>query len=92
MKAGLESQDFEGAVSHLNSANQNRYRDIFTELGSELSTIAQNMQDIQLIYVRGKTAKYRIRKNEIYGGQNMTITYYIYFVKDENGRWSIDSF
>ena len=50
------------------------------------------MQDIQLVYVNDSVAKYRIRKNELYGGQMMTITYYIYFARDENGFWFIDKF
>ena len=50
------------------------------------------MQNIQLIYVKDNVAKYRIKKNEVYGGQTFDITYYIYFVVDEDGIWKIEIF
>jgi PKD repeat protein len=92
MKTRLAYQDVEGAIVYITSNSQARYREIFTALGSGLPEIVQNMQDIQHVYVNDRIAKYRIRKNETYGGQMMTITYYIYFVIDGNGIWTIDKF
>jgi hypothetical protein len=92
MKGKLESQDIEGAVGYFNTQSQDRYREIFTALSSVLPGMAHDMQDIQLVYVNDNTAKYRIRKNETYGGQTMAITYYIYFTRNDNGLWTIDSF
>jgi len=57
-----------------------------------LPELAQNMQAIQLIYAHDNIAKFRIRKNELYGGQMVMFTYYIYFVRNTNGIWSIDKF
>jgi hypothetical protein len=37
-------------------------------------------------------AKYRIRRDEMHGGQTIPITYYIYFTKDSNGAWVLGSF
>jgi hypothetical protein len=51
--------------------------------------IVEDMQDIELIYIEGSVAKYRIRKNELYGGEMLTITYYLYFIIDEDGLWKI---
>ncbi|MFZ5954927.1 MAG: hypothetical protein ACOYT4_00730 [Nanoarchaeota archaeon] len=56
---------------------------------------ASEMQEggqIQLIYLKDNEAKYRIRREQLIDGQSETITYYIYFVKDENGLWKIDRF
>jgi hypothetical protein len=92
MKTKLGTQDIEGAIGYFSANSQDRYREIFSTLSSGLPAIVEDMQDIQLIYVNDNTAKYRIRKNELYGGQMMTITYYIYFTKNPNGSWSIDKF
>lgn len=92
MKGKLANQDVISAVNYFNSASQQLYRDIFTALNAQLPQLVQEMQDIQLIYVRNNTAKYRIVKNEMYGGQTLSITYYIYFALDANGVWKIIKF
>ena len=92
MKTKLANQDVEGAVSYFVSTSQERYRDIFTALSTGLPALVQNMHDIQLIYLKNNAAKYRIRKNELYGGQTLTITYYIYFEVDNSGIWRIGLF
>jgi len=61
-------------------------------LGQQLTPLVQDMQSIQIIYARNGIAKYRIRKSELYGGQVITLTYYIYFSKDKEGLWRIDKF
>jgi hypothetical protein len=54
--------------------------------------LATQMQDISWIcYVNG-LAKYRIRQNHEISGQVVTITYYIYFSRDENGLWLIERY
>ena len=50
------------------------------------------MQDIEQVYVVESVAKYRIRRVQLYGGQLLTFTYYIYFTQDTSGLWSIESF
>jgi len=92
MKINLANQDITSAVSYFNSASQQLYNDLFTVANAQLPQLVQEMQDIQLIYVRNGTAKYRIIKNEIYGGQTLAITYYIYFALDESGMWKIAKF
>ena len=92
MKNKLASQDIANAVTYFNSGSQQLYNDLFTALNAQLPQLVQEMQDIQLIYVRNGTAKYRIIKNEIYGGQALAITYYIYFALDDRGLWKIVKF
>lgn len=65
---------------------------MFQLLANGLPNIATSMQEIQLIYLRGDIAKYRIRREQNIKGTPQTITYYIYFVRDENGIWKIESF
>ncbi len=92
MKTKLAAQDIEGAVGYFNSPSQDRYRQIFQALTSALPDLVQNMQDIQLIYAYKDVVKYRIRRDELYGGQMMTITYYIYFARNEKGLWRIEKY
>jgi Glucodextranase, domain B/Bacterial Ig domain len=92
MKAALTRNDIEAAVRLFAESQQPRYRTVFGALASTIAQVAGDMQDIQLIYAIGGEAKYRIRRQQTYGGQPMTFTYYIYFVQDGTGLWVIDSF
>lgn len=89
MKEALMNQDVDGAVEYFSSVNQQLYRETYTALIDRLPDIAQMMQEIELIYVQNNTAKYRIKKTELYGGSTYTFTYYIYFTRDSNGIWRI---
>lgn len=89
MKDCLVEQDIEGALNYYLEESQQLYRDIYTAFLDQLPQVAQEMQDIQLIYAESNTAKYRLREEEMYGGTMETITYYIYFVLDKDGLWKI---
>ena len=88
MKENLAAGNIEGALNYFSEGSKEKYREIFTLLGDRLPTLANNMQDIELIYVRGDIAKYRIHRLQY----EQQITYYIYFGKDEDGYWKINSF
>lgn len=92
MRDGLRHGNIEKALNYFHSGSQAKYKEIFQLLNTELSVITANMQDIQLIYMKGDIAKYRIRREQMIKGVLQTITYYIYFVRDENGLWKIESF
>ncbi|MBI4697893.1 MAG: hypothetical protein HY758_03010 [Nitrospirae bacterium] len=89
MKTALASQDVAGAVGYFTDETKQTYSEILTVLSDQLPQLVQNMQDIQLIYSTNNAAKYRIRRNENYNGQTITITYYIYFSRDKDGIWKI---
>mgnify|MGYP000246035410 CR=1 FL=1 len=89
MKAALANQDIQSAINYFYEGSKELYRDIYTAIYDKLPQLIQDMKDIEWIYVEDNLAKYRIRKNEVYGGQNLIITYYIYFEKDEYGLWKI---
>jgi YVTN family beta-propeller protein len=89
MKDFLVEQDIEGALNYYLEESKQLYRDIYTAFFDQLPQLTQEMQDIQLIYLKSNTVKYRLRENEMYGRTMETITYYIYFVMDEDGLWKI---
>ena len=89
MRTALASQDVEEALTYYSEETKLIYNDLFNALYSYLPQIAQEMQGIQLIYAKNNTAKYRMRQDELYGGRNITLTYYIYFVIDRDGVWKI---
>jgi YVTN family beta-propeller protein len=89
MKNYLVKQDIAKALNYYLDESKQLYEGIYTAFYDQLPQIAQEMQDIQLIYVKNNTAKYRLKENELYGGKTETITYYIYFVVDKDGLWKI---
>jgi len=88
IKEAMISKDVSKATGYFIDHAQERYSGIFTALGDRLPQVVQDMQTISMIYLRNGVAKYRIRRTEAAG----EITYYIYFVKDENGLWKIQQF
>jgi len=89
MKTAMTIMDVPKATSFFLPESQERYSGIFTALGDSLPQVAQNMQDIQMIYLEGNVAQYRIRKFGPFG----LITFYIYFIRDGNdGIWRIQQF
>ena len=92
MKKSLASNDINEALSNFMEESRALYSDIFNALQTQLPQIVQGMQDIQLVYLKNGFAKYRMRKNELYGGQILTITYYVYFAVDTKGVWKIYKF
>ncbi|MBI5099609.1 MAG: hypothetical protein HZB30_10270 [Nitrospirae bacterium] len=93
MKVKLENQDVDGAVGYIDEQSRDRYRTVLNALIiSRLPQIASGMESIQLIYIDGSIAKYRIRRTETHNGQPYTVTYYIYFNIGSDGIWRIDKF
>jgi hypothetical protein len=90
MRTALANQHFDTAVNYFIEETKPHYHDIFIALDAQMPQIAEDMEDIQRIYVRGNGAKYRIRKDESYDGQMIAITHYIYFSVDNDGLWKID--
>ena len=84
----MTNKDVEKAGSYFADWTKERYTGIFSALEDRLPQIAQEMQNIGMIYLIDRVAKYRIRRTEGAG----EITYYIYFVRDENGLWKIQQF
>jgi hypothetical protein len=92
MKQALICGNIEGAMAYYQKAVHEKYNAIYTALGSELTTLIQQMNDISPIVFYDVLAKYRIRQDHDINGQMITITYYIYFSKDEKGLWRIENY
>jgi hypothetical protein len=88
MKVALAEMNVEGAVATFLGSSRERFRYIFTTLLSSLPDIAAAMRSIEMISLEGGVAEYRIKRMENVG----EVTYYIYFVLDENGVWKIQQF
>ncbi len=89
MKTAMASQNIEQAVGCFLSDTQKDYRDIFNALTDTLPQIVQGMQEIEPVYYEENGAQYRIKRHEVIQGSEYDMTYYIYFMKDENGIWKI---
>jgi len=92
MKESFGAGDVQKALGFFHSGSRSDYEDIFGALGTRLPGIAAEMREIEPIYLEGKLAKYRIKREESVKGQKHDITYYVYFLKDSNGLWQIESF
>jgi len=92
MKEALGTGDVQKALGFFHSGARSDYEDIFDALGTRLTVIAAGMREIEPVYFESKVAKYRIKREETVRGQTYDITYYVYFLKDLNGLWQIQSF
>jgi len=92
MRGELISGDVSKALQYFAEGSKEKYQEIFNLLSDKLPTLAAEMQDIQLLYLKDTTAKYRVRRKQIINSQQATVTYYIYFTMDENGLWKIVQF
>jgi hypothetical protein len=92
MKSALIAGDNQKALGCFHGGTKSNYDEIFSALGTTLPGIASAMGEISPVYHRDRISKYRIRREEVVQGQTYNITYYIYFVKDSNGLWQIESF
>jgi hypothetical protein len=88
MKDALRQGNIERAINFFSIDARERYRGIFSAVVSQLSNIAAGMGPIQFISLDNGVAKYRIRRQESAG----EITYYIFFVVDQDGIWRIKQF
>ncbi len=89
LKAALERNDIDGALEFIYPTQRPRYRAIYTAIGAQLSQIARDMEDIQLIVLRDRQATYRLQRTELVGGQPQRVTYYVELIQDMRGIWRI---
>jgi len=92
MKTALVAGDVQEALKNHHGAFKDRYESIYSLIGAGISTLAQQMEDIEVIFAEGKRAKYAISRHHDIDGQIVTITYFIYFSKDGTGLWKIERY
>jgi len=92
MKQRLAGGATESALEYFSNRTRDRYRVIFNELSHRVPEIVARMEGIEMILCRDDGAEYRIHRTHIVNVQPVTITYSIFFARDENGLWKIDRF
>jgi hypothetical protein len=92
MKAALTMTDIEGALRYFVPSQQVRYRAIFTALSDQLSQLAVAMEEITLVELLGRQAQYRIPRMQLWGGELVRVSYYLFFVLGDDGIWRIRDF
>jgi hypothetical protein len=92
MKQRLAGGEIEAALEYFSSRSRDRYRMIFWEIARRLPEIVSRMEDIELILCRDDAAEYRINRIHVVSGQPVSISYSIFFGRDEKGLWKIDKF
>lgn len=88
MKSALSNGNAMIAANSFSAATKEKYQTIFSGISGSLSSMAAEMRPIELISVGARTALYRIKRAE--DGNDMT--YFIYFLQDEDGLWKILQF
>lgn len=91
MKAKIASLDVEGAVMHFATVLQQEYREAFTEVGTALPALNNEMNPIELVYVSDGLAKCRMFRTEEVLGQMQPIEFVVYYIM-ENGIWKLRDF
>ena len=92
MKAALIDGDVDRALEYHHEDTRERYSAIYFALGSDLPMLVQQMRAISPIVFEENRAKYRILQEHLVERQTVTIAYYIYFSRDENGIWKIEKY
>jgi hypothetical protein len=92
MKAAIMAKDIEGALVFLSPAQRPRYRSLFSSLGGQVTNMANELGDIQVMTFSENQAKCRLYRREPYSGRQMAMTNYVQFIRDEAGSWLIQEF
>ncbi len=92
MKKHLINKNIDKAIIHFTLRSRNDYKQMYTAIGDKLPEIAKNMGNIELITIKGGSAKYRLRRKQMIKGKEHEITYYVYFVIDYDDKWRIERF
>ena len=88
MRQGLAQNDIDSAVKYFSQFSKENYREMFTILSHSLIQIAQELDDIQFIQMMKNSVEYDIRITR----DGDEYSFYLLFVKDEDGLWKIRSF
>ncbi len=89
MRTALLGGDMETALQYLVGLNREKYREIFTEFGSDkVNRIFSGISEIRLYTLYGRVAGCGAIRTETGG----TYSYPVTFVRDENGIWRIKGF
>jgi hypothetical protein len=83
----MEVFDIDQAVNAFDESSRARYLEIMEQAKDFLPQMAEELKHMEEVYRTDDMAKYKVRRVE----DGVEVTYYIYFVRDENGVWKIFS-
>lgn len=89
MKGALRNGDIDRALQFIAEQSRERYRGIFTTVGPKLSQIDSILTGIQLIAVRRDEAEFAMLRT---GADGVERSFYILFVRDNDGIWRLRTF
>jgi hypothetical protein len=89
MKTAMISGNIDQAANFFDEETKANYLDIFNAISNQLPQLATDMRDIEPVYFEDAGAQFRIKRREILAGTEYDVTYYIYFVRGEDGIWRI---
>ncbi len=92
MRSALSDGNIDEAIKYVSPLSRDKYEEVFNILTDELTDIANELEDIDLIYIYENVAQYNIQKNEIIDDQSYIMNYSVYFIRNADGNWYIDSF
>jgi len=87
MVEALTRGEKERAISYFGETSQKKYTDIFDKLMPQMSDIFRTASSLQKISLDQRIGEYAI--NRIVGGENRI--FFVYFLRDDDGVWRIDS-
>lgn len=89
MKDAMISGNIDQAASFFDEDTKANYLEIFDANKDQLPQIVADMHDIEPVYFQDGDAQFRIKRKETLAGTEYDITYYIYFVRGDDGVWRI---
>ena len=88
MKGAMATGDINEALNYFAKGSREEYREIFGLLVLQFPSLVSGMREITMIEVVGNVAEYYIKRLQ----RGVDISYFIYFMKDEDGTWRIYGF
>ena len=88
MKGALSQGNINEALNYFVKDSREEYREIFELLAPQLPALVSAMREINMVEIKGNMAEYYIKRFQ----RGVDISYFIYFMRDENGIWRISSF
>jgi len=88
MKGALSQGNITEALNYFVNDSREEYREIFELLAPQLPGLVSTMREINMVEIKGNMAEYYIKRFQ----RGVDISYFIYFIKDENGIWRVSSF
>lgn len=88
MKTALGQGNISEALNYFITDSREEYQEIFELLAPQLPALVSGMREISMVEITGNMAEYYIKRFQ----RGVDISYFIYFMKDNDGIWRTSSF